>query len=193
MPHRSLLFLRPEAPRPRAQTKSDARKPPTRLRASLFLHHIFKRKELTTNITRPPFVVNSNHLPVPLAPTCIRHHKIDDRLSYPKSLSSIQFFLHVFTLIQVESVSGITSSQSDFLLASPQLTISPGHFTLIYPAAAGKLTTERPEPRFRRQFLPISRKWPELEAAVPGRVGAVLPARPYFFAAPRQHAPVFPV
>ena len=23
----------------------------------------------------PPFVVNSNHLPVPLAPTCIRHHK----------------------------------------------------------------------------------------------------------------------
>ena len=46
-----------------------------RLRASLFPYYIFKGKELTTNTTRPPFVVNSNHLPVPLAPTCIRHHK----------------------------------------------------------------------------------------------------------------------
>ena len=61
-------------------------------------------------------------------------------------------------------MSGITSSEPDFLLTSPHLTISPGHSTLIYPAAAGKLTTERPEPRFRRQFLPISRKWSELEA-----------------------------
>ena len=89
-------------------------------------------------------------------------------------------------------MSGITSSQSDFLLASPQLTISPGHSTLIFPTAAGKLTTERCESRFRRQFLPISRKWPELEAAVAGRVGAVLPAKPYFFAGSRHHAPVFP-
>ena len=144
----------------------------------------------------------------------------------------------------------ITSSEPDFLLASPQLTISPGHSTLIFPTAAGKLTTERPGPRFRRQFLPISRKWPELEARSPavlapsflrslisspshanmlrffpysrrpcwrrppcealflrratptcsgfsriagGFVGAVLPAKPYFFAGPRQHAPVFPV
>ena len=90
-------------------------------------------------------------------------------------------------------MSRITSSEPDFLLANPQLTISPGHSTLIFPTAAGKLTTERPEPRFRRQFLPISRKWPELEAAVAGRVGAVLPAKPYFFAGLRQHAPVFPV
>ena len=89
-------------------------------------------------------------------------------------------------------MSGITSSQSDFLLDSPQLTISPGHSTLIFPAAAGKLTTERPEPRFRRQFLPISRKWPELEPAAPAHVGAGLPAKPYFFAGSRQHAPVFP-
>ena len=29
--------------------------------------------------------------------------------------------------------------------------------------------------------------------AVAGRVGAVLPAKPYFFAGPRQHAPVFPI
>ena len=117
-------------------------------------------------------------------------------------------------------MSGITSSEPDFLLASPQLTISPGHSTLIYPAAAGKLTTERPGPRFRRQFLPISRKRSELEAvhrrpcwrrppcealflrrvtptcsgfsrAAPGRVGAFLSAKPYFFAGSRQHAPVF--
>ena len=89
-------------------------------------------------------------------------------------------------------MSGITSSEPDFLLASPQLTIFPGHSTLIFPTAAGKLTTERPGPRFRRQFLPISRKWPELAAAVPGRVGAFLSAKPYFFAGSRQHAPVFP-
>ena len=88
-------------------------------------------------------------------------------------------------------MSRITSSEPDFLLASPQLTIFPGHSTLIFPTAAGKLTTERWESRFRRQFLPISRKWPELEAAVPSRVGAVLPAKPYFFAGSRQHAPVF--
>ena len=87
----------------------------------------------------------------------------------------------------------ITSSEPDFLLASPQFPLSPGHFTLIYPAAAGKLTTEPWLQRFRRQFLPISRKRSELEAAVAGRVGAVLPAKPYFFAAPRQHAPGFPV
>ena len=118
-------------------------------------------------------------------------------------------------------MSGITSSEPDFLLASPQLTIFPRHSTLIFPTAAGKLTTERPEPGFRRQFLPISRKWPELEAAAADHVGAVLsaslisspghanmlrfsravaahvgaglPAKPYFFAGSRQHAPVFPV
>ena len=124
------------------------------------------------------------------------------------------------------------------------------HLALIYLAAAGKLTTERWESRFRRQFLPISRKWPELEARSPavlapsflrslisspshanmlrffpysrrlcwrrppcealflrrstptcsgfsriagGFVGAVLPAKPYFFAGSRQHAPVFPI
>ena len=89
-------------------------------------------------------------------------------------------------------MSRITSSEPDFLLASPQLTISPGHFTLIFPAAAGKLTTERPGPRFRRQFLPISRKWPELEAAVAGRVGAVLPAKPYFFAGSANMLRFFP-
>ena len=54
------------------------------------------------------------------------------------------------------------------------------------------MTTERPEPRFRRQFLPISRKWPELEAAAPAHVGAGLSAKPYFFAESRQHTPVFP-
>lgn len=32
----------------------------------------------------------------------------------------------------------------------------PRHWTLIYPAAAGKLTTERSSSRFRRQFLPVS-------------------------------------
>ena len=90
-------------------------------------------------------------------------------------------------------MSGITSSEPDFLLASPQLTIFPGHSTLIFPTAAGKLTTERWESRFRRQFLPISRTWPELEAAVAGFVGAGLPAKLYFFAESRQHAPVFPI
>ena len=123
---------------PGAQTKSDARKAPTRLRASLFLHYIFKRKELTTNTTRPPFVVNSNHLPVPLAPTCIRHHKkltTDSRIR--KICRQSNYFSIFFTLIQVESVPEITSSEPDFLLASPQLTISPGHSTLIFPTAAG--------------------------------------------------------
>ena len=55
-------------------------------------------------------------------------------------------------------MSGITSSEPDFLLASPQLTICPGHSTLIFPTAAGKLTTEPRGRAFRRQFLPISRK-----------------------------------
>ena len=89
-------------------------------------------------------------------------------------------------------MSRITSSEPDFLLASPQLTIFPGHSTLIFPTAAGKLTTERWESRFRRQFLPISRKWPELEASVAGRVGAVLPAKPYFFAGSANMLRFFP-
>ena len=145
------------APSPRAQTKSDARRlPPSCI---TFPPLYFQKERIDDEDSRPPFVVNSNHLLVPLALICIRHHK--------------------------------------------------------------KLTTERLEPRFRRQFLPISRKRPELEAArgrpcwrrpscealffrqvaptppgfpraVAGHVGAVRPAKPYFFAGSRQHAPVFP-
>ena len=45
------------------------------------------------------------------------------------------------------------------------------------------------EALFLRRVTPTC---PSFSRAVAGRVGAVLPAKPYFFAAPRQHAPVFP-
>ena len=92
VPHRSLSLAIPCSFVLRYHVSEHRRKvmhQDFRLRASLFPYYIFKGKELTTNTTRPPFVVNSNHLPVPLAPTCIRHQKIDDRLSPPESLSSI--------------------------------------------------------------------------------------------------------
>ena len=78
VPHRSLSLAIPCSFVLRHHVSEHRRKvmhQDFRLRASLFPYYIFKGKELTTNTTRPPFVVNSNHLPVPLAPTCIRHHK----------------------------------------------------------------------------------------------------------------------
>lgn len=52
----------------------------------------------------------------------------------------------------------ITSFHVNFLLSRPHSTLSPQHSTLIYPAVAGKLTTEPRGRAFRRQFLPISQK-----------------------------------
>ena len=194
------------APSPRAQTKSDARRlPPSCI---TFPPLYFQKERIDDEDSRPPFVVNSNHLLVPLALICIRHHKkLTTASRFRKVCRQSNSFHILFTLIQFGPNPEIASSDPDFLLSSPYLTISPGHSTLIYPAAAGKLTTERLEPRFRRQFLPISRKRPELEAArgrpcwrrpscealffrqvaptppgfsraVAGHVGAVLPAKP---------------
>ena len=52
----------------------------------------------------------------------------------------------------------IPSSNPDFLLSSPYPAFTPRHWTLIYQAAAGKLTTEPRRRAFRRQFLPVSFK-----------------------------------
>lgn len=69
-----------------------------------------------------------------------------------------------FTLIRFHASVKITSFHMNFLLSRPHSTLSPQHFTLIYPAVAGKLTTEPRGRAFRRQFLPISQKPTILEA-----------------------------
>ena len=157
-------------------------------------YYISKRKELTTNSHSRLVVVNSNHPSLP--PALIRilcHQKLTTDLRFPAVCRQSNVFFAENAPVKIEVRNKITYFHSVFLLPRPHLALSLGHLALIYPTAAGKLTTERWESRFRRQFLPISRKWPELEAAVPNRVGAVLPAKPYFFAGSRQHAPVFPI
>ena len=54
-------------------------------------------------------------------------------------------------------------AHSKFLLSRPHSALSTGHLTLIYPTAAGKLTTNFLSALLRRQFLPIFQKRLELE------------------------------
>ena len=73
------------------------------------------------------------------------------------------------------------------------LISSPGHANMLrfFPYSR--------RPRWRRpscEALFLRRVTPTcsgFSCIAGGRVGAVLPAKPYFFAGPRQHAPVFPV
>lgn len=107
---------------------------------------------------------NSNHRIVYLALFCIyRHQKLTTGPHFPMVCrqSSVSFIN--FTLIQFLSTIRITSFHTNFLLSRPHSPRSPQHSTLIYPAVAGKLTTEPRGRAFRRQFLPISRKHPLLE------------------------------
>ena len=72
------------------------------------------------------------------------------------------------------------------------LISSPAHANMLRFFPGGRRSCWRQPPceaLFLRRFTPTC---PSFSRTVPGRVGAVLPARPYFFAGSRQHAPVFP-
>ena len=72
------------------------------------------------------------------------------------------------------------------------LISSPGHANMprVFPGGR-RLCWRRPscEALFLRRATPTS---PTFSPAVDGHVGAFLPAKPYFFAGSRQHAPSFP-
>ena len=72
------------------------------------------------------------------------------------------------------------------------LISSPGHANMLrfFPCSR-RLCWRLPfcEALFLRRATPTCSGF---SRAVAGRVGAVLPAKPYFFAGSRQHAPVFP-
>ena len=72
------------------------------------------------------------------------------------------------------------------------LISSPGHANMLrfFPYSR-RPCWRRPfcEALFLRRVTPTC---PSFSREVAGRVGAVLPAKPDFFAGPRQHAPVFP-
>ena len=73
------------------------------------------------------------------------------------------------------------------------LISSPGHANMLRFFPGGRRPCwRRPscEALFLRRATPTCSGF---SRAVAGRVGAVLPAKPYFFAGSRQHAPVFPV
>ena len=72
------------------------------------------------------------------------------------------------------------------------LISSPGHTNMLRFFPGGRRPCwRRPscEALFLRRVTPTC---PSFSRAVAGRVGAVLPAKPDFFAGPHQHAPVFP-
>ena len=72
------------------------------------------------------------------------------------------------------------------------LISSPGHANMarIFPASRRPCWRLPPcEALFLRRATPTCSGFSHIAG---GFVGAVLPAKPYFFAAPRQHAPVFP-
>ena len=67
---------------------------------------------------------------------------------------------------------------------------SHANMAWIFPASRRPCWRRPPcEALFLRRVTPTCSGF---SRAVAGRVGAVLPAKPYFFAGPRQHAPVFP-
>ena len=73
------------------------------------------------------------------------------------------------------------------------LISSPGHANMarIFPASRRPCWRLPPcEALFLRRVTPTCSGFSHIAG---GFVGAVLPAKPYFFAAPRQHAPGFPV
>ena len=73
------------------------------------------------------------------------------------------------------------------------LISSPGHANMarIFPASRRPCWRLPPcEALFLRRVTPTCSGFSRIAG---GRVGAGLPAKPYFFAGPRQHAPVFPV
>ena len=98
-------------------------------------YYISKRNELTTNSHSRLVVVNSNHPSLPPALICILCHQKLTTDDRP----------------------------SVFLLPRPHLALSLGHLALIYPAAAGKLTTQLWGGGFRRQFPPLLRDRSKLE------------------------------
>ena len=72
------------------------------------------------------------------------------------------------------------------------LISSPGHANMLrfFPGDRRPCWRRPPcEALFLRRVTPTCSGF---SRAVAGRVGAFLPARPYFFAGPRQHTPVFP-
>ena len=72
------------------------------------------------------------------------------------------------------------------------LISSPGHANMPQFFSSGHRPRWRLPPceaLFLRRVTPTCSGF---SRAVAGRVGAFLPAKPYFFAGPRQHAPVFP-
>ena len=73
------------------------------------------------------------------------------------------------------------------------LISSPGHANMLrfFPGDRRPCWRRPPcEALFLRRVTPTCSGF---SRAVAGRVGAFLPARPYFFAGPRQHTPVFPI
>ena len=86
--------------------------------------------------------------------------------------------------------------QSTALLAPSSLRsliFSPGHANMLRFFPGGRRPCWRRPPceaLFLRQVTPTCSGFSRIAG---GFVGAVLPAKPYFFARPRQHAPVFPV
>ena len=73
------------------------------------------------------------------------------------------------------------------------LISSPGHTNMLrFFLYSRRPRWRRPpcEALFLRRVTPTC---PSFSRAVAGRVGAGLPAKPYFFAGPRQHAPVLPI
>ena len=88
----------------------------------------------------------------------------------------------------------VFSSRPPALLASSSLRSlisSPGHANMspVFPGSR-RPCWRRPscEALFLRQVTPTQ---PVFSRAVASHVGAFLPAKPYFFASPRQHTPVF--
>lgn len=109
---------------------------------------------MTTNSHSRLVVVNSNHPSLP--PALIRilcHQKLTTDLRFPAICRQSNVFFAENAPIKIKVRNKITYFHSVFLLPRPHLALSLGHLALIYPAAAGKLTTKPRDRAFRRHFL----------------------------------------
>lgn len=128
------LYRRPGLKPGRIQMKRDSRKAPADLRASLSNIVFSKKKELTTD---------------PRFPDVCRQSSI---------------FFAIFSLIKVWFRSKNHFFSSDFPVSKTSFRLFSRHWALIYPTAAGELTTKPRGRAFRRQFLLLFRKGNKLEA-----------------------------
>ena len=131
-----------------------------------FQYCIFQKKRIDDECTLPP--LSSSIL---IISSCLLLHsafgnkKMTTGPRFPDVCRQSSIFFAIFSLIKVRFRSKNHFFSSDFPVSKTSFRLFSRHWALIYPTAAGKLTTKPRGRAFRCQFLLLFRKRRGLEAA----------------------------